>query len=145
MIQMRRLINNLLTCRLFEWVTTFIMLGMAATIIASPQTLERGAFRWMLVVGFTPLVLGLILVALGGLRCVALYVNGRWALWGPRLRLVGALGGAFIWFWMALALIFLTNDTGTLSIGIFNWIGLTLGEIVSCARAGSDVRTKPGR
>lgn len=81
----------------------------------------------------------------GGLRCAALYMNGRSPLWGPRLRFVGALAGAFIWGWMGLSLIMLTKDTGTFSIGIFNWIGLALGEIVSCARAGSDVRSKPCR
>jgi hypothetical protein len=139
----RRLFEWLLTCRLFEWVTTFIMLGMAATIIASPSSLEKGAFRWMLVVGFTPVVLGMFVGIVGAIRCVALYANGRSCLWGPRLRALGALGGAFIWVWMGLALVYLTNDTGTLSLGIFNWFGLALGEMVSCARAGSDVRAKP--
>jgi hypothetical protein len=135
----------LLRCRLFEWVTTFIMLGMAATIIVSPATIQAGAFRYMLVVGFTPIVLGMFFCVIGGVRIVALVVNGRSPVWGPRLRAVGALGGAFIWAWMALALLMLTRDTGTMSLGIFNWIGLTLGEVVSCARAGSDVRTKPDR
>lgn len=141
---MRKLFEWIMSCRLFEWVTTFMMLGIAATILMSPDSLGRGAFRWMLVVGFTPLGLGLFFAVVGGLRCVALYANGRWCLWGPRLRALGAVCGAFIWAWMALALVFLTTETGTLSLGIFNWIALALGEIVSCARAGSDVRTKPG-
>lgn len=140
---MSRLIPWLLTCRLFEWVTTLIMLGMAVTIIASPETVERGAFRWMLVVGITPLVLGLLFVVIGGVRISALIVNGRSSLWGPRLRCYGAIGGGIIWAWLAIALVMLTNDTGTLSIGIVNYAGLALGEVVSCARAGSDVRTCP--
>lgn len=137
---MTRILAWLLTCRLFEWVTTIIMLGMAATIILYPDALAKGAFRYMLVAGFTPLVMGLFLAVVGAVRVVALYLNGRSPLWGPRVRAVGALAGAFIWCWMAVALAYLTNDTGFPSIGIFNWIGLTLGEIVSCARAGSDVR-----
>lgn len=142
---MTRALTWLLQCRLFEWVTTFIMLGMAATIIASPDTLARGAFRYMLVAGFTPLVLGAFFTLVGGVRLVALYINGRSKLWGPRLRMLGALGGAFVWSWMAIALVVLTQDTSTLSLGIFNWIGLVLGEVVSCARAGSDVRTHANR
>jgi hypothetical protein len=137
---MTRFLAWLLTCRLFEWVTTIIMLGMAATIIAYPDTLARGAFRYMLVAGFTPLGLGLFFSVVGCVRLTALIINGRSPTWGPRLRAVGAVGGVFIWSWMAVALAYLANDTGVPSIGIFNWVGLTLGEIVSCARASSDVR-----
>lgn len=138
---MSGLYNWILTCRLFEWVTTFIMLGMAVTIILSPHTIEVGAFRYMLVVGFTPLLLGLFFAIVGGVRIMALIVNGRSGLWGPRLRAIGAILGAIIWAWMGIALVVLTNDTGTLSLGIFNWVGLTIGEVISCARAGSDVRS----
>lgn len=142
---MTLLIARFLTCRLFEWVTTFIMLGMAATVIASPDTIEKGAFRYMLVAGFTPLVLGVFFVVVGSIRVGALYANGRSEVWGPRLRIVGALAGIFIWSWMGVALVMLTRDTGTLSLGIVNWIGLALGEVISCARAGSDVRPIPHR
>lgn len=143
---MTRAIGWLLSCRLFEWVTTGIMLGMAATIITSPATIEVGAFRYMLVAGFTPLVLGVFLTVVGSIRLGALYANGRSTLWGPRLRMVGALGGAFIWSWLALALVVLAiRETGTPPLGIFNWIGLAAGELVSCARAGSDVRSTPSR
>lgn len=142
---MSRLIVMLSTCRLFEWVTTFIMLGMAVTLFISPATIRGGAFRYMLVVGFTPLLLGLFFAIVGGLRVCALVANGRSAVWGPRLRALGAIAGAFIWAWMALALVYVSRDTGTLSLGVFNWVGLTLGEIVSCARAGWDVRAGPRR
>lgn len=142
---MTRAINWLLHCRLFEWVTTFIMLGMSATILASPLTIQTGAFRYMLAIGFTPTLLGLFFAIVGGVRIVALVLNGHSRVWGPRLRALGALLGALIWAWMGIALVVLTKDTGTLSLGIFNWIGLTLGEIVSCARAGSDVRTDSHR
>lgn len=135
----------MMSCRLFECVTTFIMLCTAATILASPATIERGAFRYMLVVGFTPLLLGLFFAVVGILRAVGLYGNGHWPMWGPRLRALGAGLGAFIWFWMAFALVMLTSETGTLSVGTFNWVGLAFGEVISCRRAGADVRSTPSQ
>lgn len=141
----RRLIGFLLTCRLFEWVMTFIMLGMACTIVYAPETIGKSAFRYMLVIVASPLAIGMFFWIVGAVRVVALLLNGHSPLWGPRLRAIGALGGALIWAWMAVALIYLTNDTGSPSLGIFNWVGLAAGEIISCARAGADVRTNPGR
>lgn len=140
-----RLMGCLLTCRLFEWVMTFVMLGMAGTIVASPDTIGKGAFRYMLAVGLTPLAVGLFFWIVGLVRVVALVLNGKSPLWGPRLRAIGAAGGALIWAWMAVALVYLTVDTGSLSLGIFNWVGLAFGEIISCVRAGADVRSNPGR
>jgi hypothetical protein len=134
-----RLMQRLIALRLFECVTTLILLGLAATVVASPATIERGEFRYMLV-KFTPLALALLFAALGMLRLVALYANGRWPMWGPRLRAIGACGAAMLWAWMALALIVMTRDTGALPLAAAACIGLALGEIVSCAVAGSDVR-----
>lgn len=139
----RRFLDWLMACRLFECVTTFVMLGMAVTIIASPVTIERGDYRYMLVAGFTPLVLGLFFTIVGILRVVALYGNGRFS-WGPQLRALGAAAGAVMWCWLCIALGYLTIVTGIVPLEIFNWLGLAAGEIVSMARAGADVRTKPG-
>ena len=140
----QRFFYCLMNCRLFECVTTFVMLGMAATIIVSPLTIQRGDYRYMLVAGFTPLTLGLFFTIVGSLRVVALYANGRWILWGPRLRALGAAAGALMWSWLCIALGYLTVGTGILPLELFVWLGLAAGEILSTARAGADVRTKPG-
>lgn len=137
---MTRVLTWLQQCRLFEWVTTFVMLGWAVTIVIWPDTITIGAFRWMLVAGFTPLVLGLFFAIVGGIRISALVVNGRSELWGPRLRAFGAVAGGIIWAWLAIALIFLVNETSAPSPGIWTYLGLMLGEIVSCTRAAADVR-----
>lgn len=140
----RRFFDWLMACHLFECVTTFVMLSMAVTIIALPATIQRGDYRYMLVDGFTPFVPGLFFAVVGVVRVVAFYGNGNWPLWGPRLRALGAAGGAFAWFWICTSLGYLTIVTGTLPLEIFVWFGLTAGEILSMARAGADVRTKPG-
>lgn len=126
--------------RLFEWMTTGMMVGIVFTIAWTPATIQVGAFRYLLALGFTPTLLFVFFAVVGFARAASLYSNGRWPVWGPRGRAAGALLGGFIWGQMALALIFLTKDTGTLSIDIPVYVFLALGEAISCYRAAVDVR-----
>lgn len=135
----RSRVLDALASRLFEWVAACSMLGIAVTLAASPATIQRGSFRYMLDAGLTPSLLGPFFALVGVLRIIALYANGEWKPWGPRCRAAGALLGALIWGQMALALAQLTKDTSTISLGIPVYFCIILGELFSCYRAAADV------
>jgi hypothetical protein len=118
---------------LFEWATATMMIGIALCILATPKTIEMGAFRFMLNAGFTPIVAVIIFAVAGFGRMFALFANGRF-VHGAQFRAWGAVLGVFMWFHMMLALILLTVETGTLSVGIPVYAVLMFGEIVSCYR-----------
>lgn len=124
--------------RLFEWVMTVAMIGVAVIMIVSPRSIEVGAFRYTLVLLGSPLLMTVFFALVGGFRAFALWGNGK-LKHGPRLRAAGAVLGALMWAQMALALVFLTGDTGTLSVGIPVYAALSGGEIISCYRAMRDV------
>lgn len=124
--------------RAIEWLTTCMMLGIAVSIAVTPQTVARGSFRYLLELGLTPAGLAVFFFLVGIARALALYLNGRWHPYGPRLRAGGALFGAMIWALMALALAYLTFETGTVSVGVPVYACLAGAEIYSCLRAGAD-------
>jgi hypothetical protein len=120
---------------LFEWCTTFMMIGMAVCIFLTPKTIELGAFRFMTYFGMSSLPAFALLFIAGTLRICALIANGRWQ-YGSLARLSGAILGAFFWFQLGVALVLLTQVSGTLSIGIPVYFVLMGGEIYSCYRIG---------
>ncbi len=124
--------------RMFEWATTAMMLGIAVCLIATPKTIELGAFRFLLDAGLTSGRVAVLLLAVGVLRAVSLYLNGLWQPWGARSRAFGALVGSVMWLQLTIALVLLTEITGTLSIGIPVYAALTVGEMISCHRAAAD-------
>jgi hypothetical protein len=127
--------------RLFEWMTAMMMLGIAATIAASPRTIESGGFHLMRDVGLTGARLGWAFVSIGSLRIAALYANGRWPFYGPWCRFAGAFVGALVWVQMSLALVAWSDTAGYISIGVTVYAFLALGEFISCYRAANDART----
>jgi len=127
--------------RLFEWMTALMMLGIAATIAASPRSIASGGFHLMQNIGLGPHSLGWAFAAIGSVRMASLYANGRWPFYGPWCRAVGALGGAFVWVQMSLALIAWSDTAGYISIGVSVYAVLALGEFISCYRAANDART----
>ena len=122
-------------------MTGLMMLGIAATIAASPRSIASGAFHLMQNIGFGPHSLGLAFAAIGSMRIGALYANGRWPFYGPWCRAVGALGGALVWVQMSVALIAWSDTAGYISIGVTVYAVLALGEFISCYRAANDART----
>lgn len=137
---------NLFVChcrhRLFEWVMTAAMLGLAIEIAIWPGTIGASAFRYMLQVVGTQ-NLGTFFAVAGLLRIAALTANGRWPVYGPRIRAVAAGCGALIWFQMLIALFILAPKSGIPSPGIPVYLALTFGELISAYRAATDVRSKP--
>lgn len=130
--------------RLFEWMTSLMMLGMAFVIAANPQTVKVGGFYLMAMVGLTAPVLGVLFTLVGCSRVAALIANGVWPTWGPRARAFCALFGAALWVQMTLALWAWSTQSGYISMGVPVYFFLTLGELVSCYRAATDVRTRSG-
>lgn len=128
---------------LSEWSTTAMMLGIAACIFITPRTIEMGSFRFMQEIGIGPSSAFLIFASAGILRIIALYANGRWPH-GTTARVVSGSVGAFMWFQMAWALMLLTRETGTLSVGIPVYLCLTVSEVISCYRVAFDSHRPAG-
>jgi hypothetical protein len=126
--------------RMFEWVMTLAMLGIALEIAVWPSSIASGSFRLLLVV-ISPAELALFFGTFGLLRIAALIANGSWPEHGPRMRAMGAGAAALMWGQMCIALMLLTPDLGGVpSAGIPVYFSLTVGELISAYRAISDAR-----
>jgi hypothetical protein len=126
--------------RLFEWVMTLSMLGMAIEIGIWPRAVQASSFRLMLDI-IDPLNVGMFFMAFGLLRIAALIANGSWPEHGPRMRAMGAGAAAMMWGQMGIALILLTSQRdGVPSPGISLYFFMTIGELLSAYRAMSDAR-----
>ncbi len=126
--------------RMFEWVMTIAMLGIALEIAIWPSSLRSGSFRLLLIV-ISPTGLALFFGAFGLLRIAALIANGSWPEHGPRIRAMGAGAAALMWGQMCVALFLITPDQGGIpSAGIPVYLSLTVGELISAYRAISDAR-----
>jgi hypothetical protein len=126
--------------RLFEWVMSVSMVILAVEIFVWPVTLKASAFQWAVLVMNSELV-GVVLFFAGWFRCLALVANGSSMAIGPRVRAVGALCGAVVWFQFGLALVKLSVDQNFPSPGIPFWFMFTLAELRITYRAVLDVRT----
>lgn len=127
-----------LTDRLFEWVMTSSMLGVAINLALWPESISVGAFRLILQV-ISASNMGLFFLAFGIVRIIALVANGSWPKHGPRLRALGACAAAFMWAQMSAALLLLALHPGALpSIGIPIYFCLSVGELISAYRAICD-------
>lgn len=124
--------------RLFEWMTSFMMLGMAFIIAVNPRTVQVGGFYLMSHIGITAPVLAVMSTLIGCLRIAALFANGLWLVWGPRFRAGCALFAAILWMQMFLALLAWSEQSGYISIGIAIYLFLAIGELISCYRAATD-------
>ena len=126
--------------RMFEWVMTLAMLGIALEIAIWPSSIASGSFRLLLVV-ISPAELALFFGTFGLLRIAALIANGSWPEHGPRMRAMGAGAAALMWGQMCIALMLLTPNLGGVpSAGIPVYFSLTVGELISAYRAISDAR-----
>lgn len=135
-------IRHYLEGRLFEWAMSISMVLLAAETFAWPRTMEASAFYWLTAIMPSSLI-GSALLAFGLARCAALITNGRSAVYGPRVRAIGALAGAVIWAQFDLALIASFIVKGTPSPGIPFWFTFTIAELFySAYRAASDVRSR---
>lgn len=126
--------------RIFEWVMSVSMVLLAVEIFIWPVTLKASAFQWAAQVINSEFI-GAVLFCAGWFRCLALIANGSSLAIGPRIRAIGALCGAVVWFQFGLALVVLSVEQNFPSPGIPFWFMFTLAELRITYRAVLDVRT----
>lgn len=121
--------------RLFEWCMAIALLFLGAQVLLWPNTLADSNFRMLLDIA-NNLTLAIFYMVIGTARIAALIANGCYfPTWTPRIRAIGALGGALIWGQMMLALVLLSAELGrSPSPGIPVYLALTIGELFSCYR-----------
>lgn len=76
--------------------------------------------------------------ALGSMRSVALFANGKLPIYGPLMRYAGSFVGALVWVMMMSPLAYDSLLTGKVSIYVPLLGMLTLGELISVYRAVRD-------
>ena len=126
--------------RVAEWLCTGIMLLAGAGMSVFDPGIGTSAFRRVLETGVTQTHIYLYVVIVGPMRAIALFANSKWPVYGPWVRALGALAGALLWSQLAMALIGVGEFTGTLTLGVYVYIGLAVGEIYSLGRALADGR-----
>jgi len=124
--------------KLFEWVMTLTMLGMAVEIGFFPETLESSVFFLITdtlgtnFIGFFCTVIGLI--RFGGLLFSGgILFNG--VRTGPWLRAVAAVLSSAMWAQFVVGLFKFSIFQGYPTPGIPLWLFITLGEVYIAYRA----------
>jgi hypothetical protein len=125
--------------RIVEWLCGAMLINFSFISLLSPDTLAAGSFKYITVLEVTPNIFGWSCGIVGVVRCLALYYNGWGLPWSARVRALCAIFGAAVFGVLGLSLVYLTRDTGTLSLGIGTHFLLALVELYSCLRAGADV------
>lgn len=125
--------------RLFEGIMALALFNLGVHLMVWPKAVETSAFHYMLdITG--PHVLAFVYLTFGVMRIVCLFANGRFRIWGPRLRAVGAIVGGCLWLTMCVALIRYSAGP-TPSPGIPLYFTLFIGELFATFMAASDDRS----
>jgi hypothetical protein len=128
--------------KFFEWVSSAMLLGLAIEMLIWPQILQASAFRYVAMAGHAQAVGTLMLMAAVA-SFIALVVNGRSDMVGPKVRAWTALFRGIVWMQMDIALLLIIGENkGTPSPGIPIYFFLTVGEFYAAWRAATDVRTR---
>ncbi len=139
---MIRTVSRYLNGKLFEWFAALNMAGIGTIILIWPETLGWSAFKYLVTVGTGPLLIGLVCFIIGYARVLALIINGRSWVYGPRVRAWCSLLSAVLWLQIFISLArFAFSDIGVPSLGLSNWAWLFFGELIVAYRAATDVRT----
>ena len=123
--------------RLFEWISTSMMLGIAGTLYLSPHSISASAFKLLLNVLSQSVIADLFFI-FGLTRIVALVANGSTPIYGPIMRALCAIGGAIMWFQLSIALFLASIGQDHVSPGVTFYFCMCVGEIISCYRAAVD-------
>jgi hypothetical protein len=124
--------------RLFEWTMAGSMLVLGFWILIFPHAIGSSSFYLLQrIIGNFGLTIFFLFI--GFFRIAALFANGRWKVWGGRIRAASAIGGAIIWIQMAVALWLLVPTAGRApSPGIPIYFALAIAELISTKRARAD-------
>lgn len=124
--------------RMFEWLMASSMIWMAITMFAPGNSLGAGAFRNYHLSETFEMWAGIVIGGVGLLRIAALYLNGRWPVYGPICRVVAASIGATIWCVLLSTLLLNSIIDNVMSLGIPLYAHLLIGELVSVRRSSID-------
>ncbi|MDR7037411.1 hypothetical protein J2X36_002158 [Methylobacterium sp. BE186] len=99
------------TYRLFEWYMAVTMVLIAFTLALPGNTMERAALKPMVAAGFTEANLATFFAAVGAVRVLALFLNGkinnsRGGPAGAYIRAFCAAGGCIIMGQLTFALVY---------------------------------------
>lgn len=122
--------------RVFEWMSAAGMMCYGAHILSAPSALLNSRYAAVIVLFGWPILFGLCCFVTGSVRLMALYRNGTWPVWGPRLRIVLAVVAAFLWLQLAVALLQWSKLPP--SPGMWIYFALTGAEIRTVWRAARD-------
>jgi hypothetical protein len=138
----RTLAGSFCCNRVVEWLCAVMLINFGLTCALTPDTLAVGSFKYLTALGVTPAAFTVGTLGVGIVRIMALYFNGYGLPWSARVRALCAIFGACLFGVMGLALVYLTRDTGVLSLGAGTHFALAVIELYSCLRAGADVADK---
>ena len=128
--------------RLFEWVMGLSMLGLAIEIWKHPAILENSSFQQLTEV-LSPFFVGVFMAVVGGVRVIALLINGHWVVehrTGPLLRAGAAVLCGWMWAQFAWALIDGSLERGYTFPSLPFWLMFSLGEIYVAYKAALNAR-----
>lgn len=127
---------SIVRLRLFEWITSLVILALGMIMWLSPESFYRTpslqpfashAIEWTIAC-----------LSIGLARLLALYVNGHWVGGTPLLRLIGSIAGATVFG--AFVGNFMSSSTlGSIAWPIATYTGLMVGELISSFFSASDV------
>lgn len=124
--------------RMYEWIMASTMISIGIGLALPGNSLAAGAFRHLHVTEVNENVVAVVIGAIGVLRVVALFLNGRWKPYGAYCRTAAAVVGALTWSLLASTLLFNSLLEGVLSIGFPIYVNLLIGELVSARRSSAD-------
>ena len=122
--------------RLGEWFAAIILVSMAALFFGAPSMFAQSAAYFAGLAGFASQpVWGVLLLAMGGVRIVALWINGRKSI-TPYIRMALAFFSCFVWQQLTVSL-FVSGVPG-LGWAIVPWL-LAL-DMYNVFRSSADAR-----
>ena len=125
--------------RLFEWVATAAMLGIAFEVVLFPNSVSQSSLALVTQMGLSPFTLFILFAVFGFGRLAALILNGYAIPIGPAMRASAAMVAAFVWGQLCVDLLHMgVRELGLYSLGIPIYFAFTMGEIISCFRASKD-------
>lgn len=82
--------------RIPEWITSFAMLCWGIIVLSEPAELWQMEYFSVLAKYASQQTWGVVTIALGSLRLIALGINGAWRPTG-HIRAIGAASGVVVW------------------------------------------------
>lgn len=120
--------------RLTEWLFAAMMVAWGAYLFFPVHTFDAPQYAMLSAIADEK-VWGAFSISIGGLRMLALYVNGA-VRQTPLIRALGAVMGV-IW-WLVLSYLFIAAPAEHMPAGVVWYPIFVVFEGISCIRTGAD-------